>query len=115
MPWLDLLAMPWSQKISNIETEKPKLTRLLKYGYQQAAAVIAIDSEHYGTATEDNPNWTKREWDGKLAEKKKPKIVYRPEGYKLSRLIQNSTDKFPVFNQPPAEFARELRVWFDEN
>ena len=116
MPWLDLLAMPWSQELSNREAEKPKLGRLLKYGYRQAAAVITIDSEHYGTPTGNYPNWTKREWVGTLAEENKPKkIVYRPEGHKPSQLIQNSADEFPVLNQTPAEFARELRVWFDEN
>lgn len=115
MPWLDLLAMPWSLELSNREEEKPKLGRLLKYGYRQAAAVVAIDSENYGTATDNYPNWTKREWDGKLATGEKPKVVYRPRGQKPSKLIQNSKDEFPVFDQVPAQFAKKLRDWFDEN
>ena len=83
MPWLDLLAMPWSRDLDQREQDKPKLNRLLKYGYQKAAALVAIDSEHYGTATKDYPNWTKREWKGKLAKNKGiKKIVFRPEGHK---------------------------------
>lgn len=117
MPWLDILAMPWSHEIGQREKEKPKLTRLLKYGYQQAATFIAIDSWNYGTATkEGKPNWTKREWDGKLADGHSvKKIIYRPQGRRPSKLLRSLNNEIPVFRHSPAEFARELRVWFDEN
>ena len=102
MPWLDLLAMPWSHEISQREKEKPKLTRLLKYGYQQAVALIAIDSWNYGTATkEGKPNWTKREWDGKLdSEHEVERIIYRPQGRRPSKLLRNENDKFLFFTKP---------------
>lgn len=116
MPWLDLLSMPWSRDLDQREKDKPKLNRLLKYGYQQAAAIIAIDSKNYGTPTKNFPNWTEREWEGKFAKNDRlKKIVYRPEGHKPSKLIQNSKDEFTVFDQPPAEFACELRTWFKKN
>jgi hypothetical protein len=116
MPWLDLLAMPWSQHIEQREKDKPKLEKLLKYGYQHSAAIIAIDSENYGTPTEEFPNWTKREWEGELAKNIKiKKLVYRPKGNKKSKLIQKSGDGLPVFEQPQAEFACGFRKWFDEN
>ena len=117
MPWLDLLAMPWSHEIGQREKEKPKLARLLKYGYRQATALIAIDSWKYGTATKKGkPNWTKREWDGKLdPEHEVKKIIYHPEGRRPSKLLRNKKDEVPFFNQHPAKFARELRVWFDVN
>lgn len=116
MPWLDLLAMPWSRDLDQREKDKPKLNRLLKYGYQRAAAMIAIDSKNYGTPTQNNPNWTEREWEGKLAKNDRlKKIVFRPQGNKPSKLIQNAKDEFTVFDQPPAEFAGELRTWFKKN
>ena len=123
MPWLDLFALPWSRDIEKREKDKPKLERLLKYGYEQAAAIVAIDSEHYGTRTnsrkrkdQQNRNWTKREWQGKLAKNDKiKKIICRPEGHKPSELLQGLENTLPFYNQPPAEFARELRKWFDEN
>jgi hypothetical protein len=123
MPWLDLFAMPWSRDIEQREKDKPKLDKLLKYGYQQAAAIVAIDSKNYGTITkppknkdQKNQNWTKREWKGELAKNDKiKKIIYRPKGHTPSKLLQGLEKKLPFFNQAPAEFAHELRKWFDEN
>jgi hypothetical protein len=116
MPWLDLLAMPWSRDLKEREKDKPKLARLLKYGYQRSALIVAIDSTHYGTANQCNPNWTANEWNGKLAtDKMTQKIVYRPEGHHPSELIKKSDDQLPVFHQPPREFAVLLRDWFDNH
>jgi len=123
MPWLDLFAMPWTRDVEKREKDKPKLENLLKYGYKQAVAIVAIDSEHYGTRTKTNTkkkrknkNWTKREWMGELEKNDKiKKIIYRPEGYKPSELLHGLEKKLPFYNQPPAEFARELRKWFDRN
>jgi len=42
------------------------------------------------------------------------KIVYRPKGHESSELIRNSKEEFPVFDQSPAEFAKELNKWFEE-
>ena len=67
MPWLDLLAMPWSKDLDQREEDKPKLERLLKYGYQHATVLVAVDSKHYGKATKPYKNWTKHEMEGEVS------------------------------------------------
>jgi hypothetical protein len=116
MPWLDLLAMPWSREIGNREREKPKLQRLLEYGYRHSIAIVAVDSENYGTPTGRNPNWTQREWLGDLApDKKLKKIQYLQEDTAPSTLIKDAKVDLSILNKTPAEAARRIKDWFDES
>lgn len=80
MPWLDLLALPDSISLAVARNRPQELTRLLEYGYRRCAALLVVESEHYGEKSENShENWTLREWEGKFTQTfPRKKFIYLP-------------------------------------
>jgi hypothetical protein len=80
MPWLDLLALPDSISLAVAQKRPQELTQLLEYGYQHSAALLVIESEHYGERSDaSDDNWTQREWEGTFTDTfPLRKFVYLP-------------------------------------
>lgn len=109
MVWLDLLALPKAQASEKINKDKPILERLLKYGYEQCICILAIDSQNYGTRSQNrDSNWTLQEWNGKLSSGRRPlRIWYHPDKMARHCSIYAASDK-SLKSTKPMEAAKEL-------
>jgi hypothetical protein len=112
MPWLDLLALPRARALKKVQQDAPKLERLLRYGYRQSVAVLAIQSEHYRIKTTGSAkNWTQREWAGSVAPRKRIiRIVYQPKG--ANHATFEPVPDIRLDSHNPVAAAHELLSYF---
>lgn len=109
MPWLDLLALPDSISLAVAQKRPQELTRLLEYGYRHCAALLVVESEHYGEKSyTSDENWTQREWEGAFTDTfPLRKFIYRP---KTASPCTNIPETYPRLSaRTHAQAARELK------
>ena len=115
MVWLDKLALPgYAPKGDHSETEEDKkVKRLLKYGYERSAALVAIGTPNYGQPTRPGgENWTLGELTGELAPNKNIKRVVLPFTKKLPECLREYA-KLPISDDASAA-AFYLKDWMNQ-
>jgi hypothetical protein len=112
MPWVDLLALPMSKALLQVQQNEEKLRILLRYGYRRCIGVIGIETLNYGKQSEGSAdNWTLREWEGGFAEEGTTlvRIVYRPDSTRDCCLMPRPDLR--LSGADPGKAAGELCRW----
>lgn len=112
MVWLDILALPKARALDVVQKDAPKLEKLLRYGYQECLAVVAVGSQNYGKKSAGSAkNWTLREWTGSIIPGKKMLRVVYPLDSVISDIL--SSADYWLRNKGPEDAALELNRWLD--
>ena len=104
--------MPASESLRRLANFPEALEILLQDGYQHSSVLLAIESKHYGTKSDQSAkNWTLDEWNGVYdTDRKLLRVAYRPSYAKETPVIAENDLHLESIEVEDA--ARKLKDWF---